>query len=408
MNDRIKVVFVSNYINHHQISFCNAMYRLLDSRFAFIQTEPMEEERIKMGWNDTVNLPYLHKIYEDKITCERIMEDADLMLFGGTDDETFALNRIATGKPIIRMSERIYKGGQWKAVSPRGLVAKYKTHTKFRRDDIYMLCYGAYVPSDFNIVKAYPDKMLKWGYFPETKEYDIDDLIATKQSADSIEILWAARMIDWKHPEDAVKMASYLAKAGLKFRLNIIGDGELAEETRRLADSLECSDYISFLGYQKPEIVRQYMERASIYIATSDRGEGWGAVINEAMNSGCAVVASHMMGAVPFLIKQGENGYAYKDGDFRSLAGFVKILLEDEEHRKCIAKNAYKTITEEWNAENAAGRLIGFAVRKGFIEAADVPKLPGEYFAEALSGPCSKASVISEKKMYENILEKTV
>ena len=36
--------------------------------------------------------------------------------------------------------------------------------------------------------------------------------------------------------------------------------------------------------------------------------EGWGAVVNEAMNSGCAVVADHMIGAAPWLIRQGENG----------------------------------------------------------------------------------------------------
>ena len=47
---RMKVVFVSNYINHHQIPFCNAMREQLSEDFFFVQTEPMAEERIKMGW----------------------------------------------------------------------------------------------------------------------------------------------------------------------------------------------------------------------------------------------------------------------------------------------------------------------------------------------------------------------
>ena len=33
------------------------------------------------------------------------------------------------------------------------------------------------------------------------------------------------------------------------------------------------------------------MEQADIYLFTSDRNEGWGAVANEAMNSACAMVA---------------------------------------------------------------------------------------------------------------------
>ena len=38
----LSVVFVSNYINHHQIPFCNAMYGLLEGSFTFVLTEPMD------------------------------------------------------------------------------------------------------------------------------------------------------------------------------------------------------------------------------------------------------------------------------------------------------------------------------------------------------------------------------
>lgn len=45
----MKINFISNYINHHQIPFCDCLYRKLGEDFTFIQTEPMEEERVKMG-----------------------------------------------------------------------------------------------------------------------------------------------------------------------------------------------------------------------------------------------------------------------------------------------------------------------------------------------------------------------
>ena len=54
---RATCVFVSNYLNHHQIPFCNAMYRLLKEQFLFIQTQAMEEERIRMGWNQNLDYP---------------------------------------------------------------------------------------------------------------------------------------------------------------------------------------------------------------------------------------------------------------------------------------------------------------------------------------------------------------
>ena len=44
-----KLIFVSNYFNHHQLSFCDALYELLKEASS-LQTQPMEEERVKMGW----------------------------------------------------------------------------------------------------------------------------------------------------------------------------------------------------------------------------------------------------------------------------------------------------------------------------------------------------------------------
>lgn len=46
----MKLIFVSNYFNHHQLPFCDALYELLEGDFCFLQTQPMEEERVKMGW----------------------------------------------------------------------------------------------------------------------------------------------------------------------------------------------------------------------------------------------------------------------------------------------------------------------------------------------------------------------
>ena len=76
------------------------------------------------------------------------------------------------------------------------------------------------------------------------------------------------------------------------------------------------------------------------------------------MNSACAVVASGAIGSVPYLIKDGENGYIYKDGDLNDLFAKVKNLIDDDKKRIAFAKNAYRTLTDTWNAETAAERLL--------------------------------------------------
>ena len=62
----MKLIFVSNYFNHHQLPFCDALYELLEGDFCFLQTQPMEEERVKMGWQ-AEERPYVR--YAAKNSC---------------------------------------------------------------------------------------------------------------------------------------------------------------------------------------------------------------------------------------------------------------------------------------------------------------------------------------------------
>ena len=328
----MQVVFVSNYFNHHQLSFCDALYELLEGSFCFLQTQPMEEERVKMGWQ-AEERPYVRYVQPDGTTTgglewQNLLLTADVVIFGGCDDESYIRERLAAGKPIFRYNERLYKEGQWKAISPRGLLQKYKDHTRYRKAPVYFLCAGAYVPCDLGIIHAYPEKMLRFGYFPETREYAPGEPFSRKKKGS---ILWAARMIDWKHPELVVKTAAYLKEhlEEIPFHITMIGGGELEEEVHSLAEELGVTDKITFAGFRSPEEVRAAMEESEIYLVTSDRKEGWGAVVNEAMNSGCAVVADHMIGAAPWMIRQRENGILYHDGCEQQLQEYVAELLQD-------------------------------------------------------------------------------
>ena len=98
----MKFTFVSNYINHHQIPFCEAMRSRLGSGFRFIQTEPMEEERRKMGWGvDLASLPYVSVLYGNgREALESLIQDSDIALFGWTDREDLCQKRLEAGKNV--------------------------------------------------------------------------------------------------------------------------------------------------------------------------------------------------------------------------------------------------------------------------------------------------------------------
>ena len=127
-------IFVSNYINHHQIPLCQALYEQLGEDFTFIQTMPMEKERVDMGWAVNVEeIPYVECLYEKEYECQKKIMESDVVLFGWTGREDIVEPRLRSGKTTLRVSERLYREGQWKVVSPRGLAAKYREHIKIGR-----------------------------------------------------------------------------------------------------------------------------------------------------------------------------------------------------------------------------------------------------------------------------------
>ncbi len=382
--------------------------------FTFIQTEEMEADRKNMGWN--AKLPVFVKLAysseEENKRCRELIFDSEVVIFGGCEDESYISPRLealregnAGGEKYLtlRYSERVYKDGQWKFITPRGLRKKYLDHTRYKKLPVYLLCSGGYVASDFSLFGAYKGKKYRWGYFPEIKDIDIDELIRTKgyyfsdteKKSDTPYILWTGRFLDWKHPELAVKTAKYLRDKGLDFHMDIVGDGPEKNNVLLLIAAYGLEDKVCVSGFKKPEEVRAMMEKADIYLFTSDRREGWGAVANESMNSGCAIVADSMIGAVPYLIKNGENGFVYLDGKKEDLFEKTRLLAEDKELRHNLGKEAYNTVKNIWNPEVAASRMMQFI--STFMAGDEFPKFE--------SGPLSIENSLSENKISKKAAE---
>lgn len=387
--------FVSNYINHHQIPLCEALYKALGKNFTFIQTMPMEAERVAMGWSvDVEKLPYVACLYEDEYECLKKIAESDVVLFGWTGREDIVASRLQTGKTTLRVSERLYREGQWKAVSPRGLVAKYHEHIKYRRQNVCMLCAGAYTASDFHLIGAYPEKMFRWGYFTALRKYDEGEPETFKSRDGVLHIVWAGRFIPLKHPEYVVRLAKRLCDRGYKYHIHMLGDGELKPPLSQEVIDSGLSEYFTFYGYTEPEKVRDVMEKCHIHLFTSNYLEGWGAVINEGMNSGCVEVVNAQVGAAPYLIRHGKNGLVYPDDSYEQMEALVEDLFAHWDEKKKMGQAAYETIRDVWNAEHAAEELLRFVtdLQKGRI-------------IGAKEGPLSIAPVIRPGKMYRSMLD---
>ncbi len=376
---KYKVVFISNYLNHHQIPFSQEMMSLTGGSYLFIATTPTPKGRLKLGYRDAnSSYDFVLKAYESKESFEkakRYVLDADIVLYGSIGRELIK-ERLKKNKLTFRCTERLFKKEPKKSQMLGLRIRNYFANSIHK--NFYLLCEGGYVAEDYKRVGSFKSKSYKWGYFPELKEYDdIDNLISEKEENS---LLWAGRMIDWKHPEYAIEVAKRLKAEGYKFKMNLIGTGNLYVELVRQVFLESLDDCVFVLGAMSPEKVREYMEKSQIFLCTSDRQEGWGAVINEAMNSGCAVVANENIGAAPYLIKVGENGLIYQNDSVDELYEKVKYLFDNIEETKKLGKCAYQTIKTQWNAKVAAERVLNLA-----------EALINKECEQYENGPCSKA-----------------
>ena len=374
----MRITMVSNYISHHQLPFSDAMFELC-MEYSFVQTMPMEQKRIDMGWAvDPTTIPYVIESYKEPDKARKAIDEADLLIVGWIEDETIVSGRLRSGKPVFRSSERIYREGQWRFISPRGLAQKYREHISLKKYPVYLLCNGAYVASDYKLIGAYPHRKYRFGYFPpfrkvenvselqgkkaklhtlnieHPEELPIQGLVLTKEE---INIVWAGRFIELKNPGFMIRLADDLNRRGIRFHIHMIGSGELEEELKAEAEYRLIDHYITFHGMLSPEATRDVMEKCHIHIFTSNYLEGWGAVVNEAMNAGCAVIANEEVGCAPYLIRNGSNGLTYQ-ASYEDMLDKVMLLVNYPGKIADLGINAYRTIADEWNGEVAAKRVI--------------------------------------------------
>lgn len=374
----MKVTFFTNFMNHHQQPFSDEMYSSLENDFNFVSCDKVSEDRIQLGYQSQFNLPYIvdGTTPEGKKKAEYLARTSDIAIMGSCD---YNYERIRMDNHLytFKYSERLFKEPVYNYYRIRRAYRMKRDYGKYYTGRTYLLSAGAYAADDYRKLHLFENRYLKWGYFPKESTKSLEILLQQKEP---MSIIWAGRLISWKRPMQALAVAKYLKDQQISFHMNIIGSGELEYKLKIYISKYHLDDCVHFIGSIPFNDVRQYMEKSQIMLFTSNRQEGWGAVLNEAMSSACAVIANKEIGAVPYLLKQRDNGIIY-NGNTDDLIRCVDEIVHAPD---CIAKygkNAWSTIHSTWNAGVASKRII--EVSKDI--------LCNDVIKEFNDGPCSIA-----------------
>lgn len=379
----MKVVYIANTCEHVVRPLCDGLYKEYGDDFVFIETMPLDKNRAGIGCLEERS--YIFNAIGKESQAKKLCSNADVVIFCGVSTD-YIEERIAKNKLTIYYSERMFKKGYYRYFNP---ITMYKVNKRFvkpsKNSNFHLLCASSYAALDFYRVGAFRNKMYKWGYQIAVYNKDIPNLMKEK-AQDGLNFIWVGRLVKLKHCDDAIRVVARLKDDGYSPRLTIIGSGEEEQNLKDLVKKLHVEDCVEFKGTCKIDETRAQMDKANIFMFTSDFGEGWGATLNECMNSACACVANHAAGSTNFLIEDKIDGLIYKNGDLDGLYNNVKFLVDNKAERETIAKNAYNKMISEWNPTISYKRMVDLI--KCLYEKGDC-----DLFER---GPCSKALPVKE------------
>lgn len=366
----MKLVFFTNYLNHHQVLVADELYGSLGDEFRFVATLPVSENNLK-GGADFSTRPYCILAGETESACNvafSLARESDTCVFGACSQE-FAVER-AKHNPkglSFEMGERWLKHGLLTIGSPvfRKWLLNYIRY--YRKANFHKLCCSSFTASDDVKLGAYIGRHYKWGYFTCVRENFVETCSQDVSTKGKVHILWCARFLLLKHPELVVQLAARLKSDGYDFVIDMYGDeGNLAPHDKpyprvkleRLIAKLAVGDCVNLRGSRSNNEILKAMREGDIFLFTSDRLEGWGAVANESMANGCVLVASDAIGSTEYLVNHKVTGMVFKSCNLDSLYEQVKFLLDNPDSMEKISRNGRRLMTELWNPENAAKCLL--------------------------------------------------
>ena len=149
-------------------------------------------------------------------------------------------------------------------------------------------------------------------------------------------VLFVGRLSERKGPNYLIQAMAEVQQEYPEVELVLIGDGPLRKNLEQQAKA-SLRKY-RFLGAQPPETIREWMDRASVFSASSvkiDSGEeeAFGMVFAEAQAMQKPVVA-FASGGVVEAVEHGETGFLAPERDWRKMAEYLALLLRDVELRR--------------------------------------------------------------------------
>ena len=169
-------------------------------------------------------------------------------------------------------------------------------------------------------------------------------------------VLSVGRLIPEKNHELLIRAFASSEKLN-DYSLHIYGDGPLKEQLKELIKYLNVENRVKLCGVELDPIKNH---NGATFFVLSSYVEGFPNVLIEAMANGIVCVASDLeSGVVKEIIRDGENGYLFRNRDVDDLRNKLEKAVACSEENKRIEVNA-KRVYDDMNVDLIVGKWIDY------------------------------------------------
>jgi glycosyltransferase EpsD len=155
-------------------------------------------------------------------------------------------------------------------------------------------------------------------------------------------LLYVAEFIPRKNHAFIIYALKDLVKIIPEIKILFAGKGVLLDDMKKLAEELEVTSIIDFLGFRSD--VNELSAIADVGVSSS-KHEGLGLGLTEQMMCKVPIVASLDRGHKEMII-QGETGFMYEQNNQEEFINFIVKLYNNKELRKQLGENAFQKARE--------------------------------------------------------------
>jgi glycosyltransferase involved in cell wall biosynthesis len=182
-----------------------------------------------------------------------------------------------------------------------------------------------------------------------------EEIARGRDASDVFRILFVGRLAPEKGVADLLTAVSQLKQRGVRFALQLIGDGPLRHALKAQASLLGLDGHTEFLGSVPRSQLGRYYSRAHITCVPSI-SEPQGIVVLESLCCGTPVVGSAVGGLLDMVV-DGSNGLLVSPSSPSLLANAIRQLAEDRSTLRVLQFGAARSVAECWSWEAIGNRL---------------------------------------------------